>query len=86
MEILGILIVAFILISILKPLEIPEEKTLEAYKHKNPDSVRNGKVSCSKCGGSNIWMKQVSRSPRGVVHSHLCRQCGSELYRSVLTD
>lgn len=57
--------------------------SLDSYIERYPDCYRNSKVYCHTCGGSSIWMMTRSYSPFHVTHSHVCRQCGIELYRSV---
>ncbi len=56
--------------------------SLEAYIEQHPDCYRNGRVTCYRCGGGNIWMALDWDifSQRG--YSHTCRQCGVALYES----
>lgn len=58
--------------------------SLDSYIESYPDCYRNGRVYCHACGGSSIWMMTRSYSPFHITHFHVCRQCGIELYRSVL--
>jgi len=56
--------------------------SLEAYIERHPDCYRNGRVTCHRCGGGNIWMALDSAILFHRVYSHTCRQCGVELYQS----
>jgi hypothetical protein len=60
--------------------------TLQDYRTKYPDSFdRNGKfIRCHSCSGSQIWIKQAGNTKYGLHQSHVCRQCGQELWRSNL--
>jgi hypothetical protein len=60
-------------------------KTIDDYKAKYPDCFKDGKVLCSNCKTNNIWLKEVGKTPSSLLHSHVCRQCGAELYRSIIT-
>jgi hypothetical protein len=62
-------------------------KSLGDYRSNNPRSFdKNGKfVSCGACGGSQIWVKRLGSTRHGIHNSHICKQCGTELWRSNLT-
>ncbi len=61
-------------------------KTIDDYKSTHPDcAAEEGKILCFKCKANNIWLKEVGKTPSSLLHSHVCRQCGTELYRSVIT-
>ena len=57
-------------------------KTHEDYKINYPDSIREGKVYCYNCNTHDIFMKQVGSTPKSALNSHICRNCGTELFRS----
>jgi len=77
-------LVIYMIFKAFRPLKISSDKTLEAYQNKYPNNNKNGKVTCYQCSTSDIWMKPRRGTPSGVIHAHLCKQCGTELYRSVL--
>ncbi len=83
MVFLGMILVVFLLLRMFSVPKVPRERTLEAYLKRHPDCLQQGRVSCYRCGISSIWMKQYRAYPGGVIHSHVCRQCGVELYQSV---
>ncbi len=56
--------------------------TFDRYKAKFPHLVKDGRVHCSSCSGTSIWMKHVSGSPFGSTYMHSCRSCGADLYQS----
>lgn len=77
--------VAWLLWRIVTAPRVAKDRTLEAYLKRHPDCLdHHGRVTCYRCGISGIWMKQYGTYPGGVLHSHICRQCGVELYQSVL--
>ncbi|AOO64793.1 hypothetical protein [Sulfurospirillum halorespirans] len=59
-----------------------DECTLKEYEQRYPHLVRHGKVYCYHCNTSNIYMKQIAFTYHYLIHSHICRHCGTELYRS----
>jgi hypothetical protein len=84
MTFLGMILVVLLLLRMFSAPKVPRERTLEAYLKRHPDCLKQGRVTCYRCGISSIWMKQYGVYPGGVIHSHVCRQCGVELYQSVL--
>jgi hypothetical protein len=84
MVFLGMIGVVWLLLRIVSAPRVPKERTLEAYLKCHPDCLEHGRVICYRCRISSIWMKQYGVYPGGVLHSHICRQCGEELYQSVL--
>jgi hypothetical protein len=83
MTFLGMILVVFLLLRMFSTPKVPRERTLEAYLKRHPGCLQQGRVTCYRCGASNLWMKQCQAYPGGVIHSHVCRQCGIELYQSV---
>jgi hypothetical protein len=79
--VITLIVGAFLLFS-KRILRVSDDDTFDAYQIRNPDLVKNGRVTCAKCGGTSIWMKQVAYSPFGVKYAHTCRNCGNQLYHS----
>lgn len=53
-------------------------KNFEDFKANNPNSFNGNRfISCPKCGGNYIYIRS-----NGMLNSHICRQCGKELWRS----
>lgn len=63
-----------------------EQRTMQDYQHRYPSSFdANGRFrECHECGANSIFMKERGFTSYGTHHSHLCRQCGTELWRSTL--
>jgi len=57
-------------------------KTYEDYKNDYPGFIKEGKAYCHKCNTHEIFVKQVGSTPQSILNSHICRNCGTELYRS----
>lgn len=83
MTFLGLILFVLLLLRVFSVPKVPKDETLEAYIKRHPECFRNGRIACYRCGGNGIWMKQDRAYPGGVIHSHVCRQCGIALYRSV---
>lgn len=82
-------IFAFIISRVIKMSGIVKNfttgKTIDDYKASHPEcTTSDGKVLCFSCKTNNIWLKEVGKTPSSLLHSHVCRQCGIELYRSVI--
>ena len=58
-------------------------RRFDDYRREHPDSVVKGRALCSKCGDGYIFMRAVFRSITEIHNSHVCRTCGTELYRSL---
>ncbi len=56
--------------------------TFLEYKEDNPECIKDRKVSCLHCGGNNIFLKQVGKTPKTILNVHVCKTCGETLYRS----
>ena len=56
--------------------------TFEDYRAKHPDAVHKGRVHCYQCGGGSIYLRRAGNVPGRVFNTHVCRQCGTTLYRS----
>lgn len=63
-----------------------EGHSLEDYRRAHPRSFGRdgGFAGCHNCGGRGIRMDRFATTWKGVHHRHVCRQCGSELWRSTL--
>ena len=84
MTFLGMIFFLFLVGLAFRPPKVPRDRTLESYIKNHPGCYQHGRITCYRCGASSIWMKQDHASIGGVIHSHVCRQCGIELYQSVL--
>lgn len=84
MTFLGMILVVFLLLRVFSVPKVPKDRTLESYIKDHPGCFQNGRITCYRCGANSLWMKQYRAYPGGVLHSHVCRQCGIELYQSVL--
>jgi DNA-directed RNA polymerase subunit RPC12/RpoP len=56
--------------------------TFIEYKRLNATLIDDGKVACIYCGGNHIFLKQVGKTPKSILNLHVCKTCGSTLYRS----
>jgi hypothetical protein len=56
--------------------------TFDEYRNANPNLVDSGKVTCSACGGNQIYVRLVGNIGVKQLNFHVCRTCGSNLYRS----
>jgi hypothetical protein len=56
--------------------------TFDEYRNANPNLVNSGKVTCSVCGGNQIYVRLVGNIGVKQLNFHVCRTCGSNLYRS----
>jgi hypothetical protein len=83
MTFLGMIFFLFLVGLAFMPPKVPRDRTLESYIKKHPGCYQHGRISCYRCGAGSIWMKQYRAYPGRVIHSHVCRQCGVELYQSV---
>jgi hypothetical protein len=55
---------------------------LAEYKTANPNCARGSNVTCHSCGAANIYLRRNGGGFGYILNSHVCRQCGTELYRS----
>ena len=57
---------------------------LAEYRQEHPDSFRNNRVLCYVCNSESIYIQRAHiENPRSdICNRHVCRQCGTELYRS----
>tara|TARA_R110002167_G_C12631154_1_gene647592 strand:- start:912 stop:1283 length:372 start_codon:yes stop_codon:yes gene_type:complete len=61
-------------------------RTRADYLESNPDSFSNGKFkSCHQCGEKSVYLKQLGNTKHGIHQGHICRGCGTELWRSNLS-
>ena len=60
--------------------------SLADYARAHPESFRadGAFARCHACGGRQFWAKWASRTKYGTRYSHVCRQCGNELWRTTL--
>ena len=56
--------------------------TFAEYSSANPHLVESGKVICSTCGGNQIYVRLVGNVGVKQLNFHVCKTCGSNLYRS----
>lgn len=57
-------------------------RSFEDYKREHSANVAGGRVSCFHCGSNSIYLRNAGGGFGRVLNSHVCRQCGTELYRS----
>lgn len=57
-------------------------RSFEDYAKEYPGHIQNGKVKCYKCGANAVFVRRVGNSLTAILNSHVCRHCGTELYRS----
>jgi hypothetical protein len=77
--VLAIIALVFFLISKRRKQSL---STFDEYKENNPELVSNGKISCSSCGGRDIFVRNVGTTLTKISNIHMCRSCGKSLYRS----
>lgn len=65
-----------------KTLSFTNGRTFDDYKNNHGANVKNGRVTCYSCGSSSIYLRRAGNSLINILNSHVCRQCGTELYRS----
>jgi len=74
--VIGVLIVTY-----LRRQSMP---TFDQYQAQYPNLVNDGHVTCRQCGGGSIYLRFAGLSFSGVVTNvHVCRACGTNLYRSI---
>lgn len=64
----------------LRMLKQMREQDLNWYRSEHPDHVRDGKVKCHQCAGTNIGTELVKNNT--FMRRHMCRTCGTALYYS----
>jgi hypothetical protein len=66
----------FIFRGLKKHYSIP---TFDDYCNAHSELVKDGKITCYKCSGNDIFVKPVGNS---LLNHHLCKTCGTTLFRS----
>jgi hypothetical protein len=56
--------------------------TFTEYRNTHPNLVDNGRVICRECAGSQIYVRHVGNVGSKLLNFHVCRTCGTALYRS----
>lgn len=56
--------------------------TFECYKKLYPQLVHAHGIECFRCGGRQIYIRQVGNIGSKVLNLHVCKTCGKNLYRS----
>lgn len=56
--------------------------TFDEYRASNSSLVCDGKVQCRNCSGTNIFLKNVGNTNNHLLNFHICKSCGTTLYRS----
>ena len=56
--------------------------TFDEYRSKNSELVKDGKIFCHKCSGTDIFVKEVGKTPVSLLNHHICKTCGTTLFRS----
>lgn len=57
-------------------------KAYSDYISKYPQCNKGGKTSCYNCGSDNIFLRKIGETPTGIINSHVCKNCGTALFRS----
>lgn len=61
------------------------KKTITDYRLSHPESFEGKKFkACHNCGDRSIWVKQMGTTRYGIHNQHICRTCGTALWRSNL--
>ena len=56
--------------------------TFDDYRSAHPELVKDGKISCYKCEGSDVSIRQIGKTPTSILNHHVCKTCGTTLFRS----
>ncbi|MDH2916379.1 MAG: hypothetical protein PXX77_05810 [Gallionella sp.] len=56
--------------------------TFDDYRNNYPELVKDGKITCHKCSGKDIFVKTIGKTPTSLLNHHLCKTCGTTLFRS----
>jgi hypothetical protein len=75
-------IVAFVAFWMIQAAVLEKDRTFEDYKRKYPECFKHGRVTCSACGGTSIYLRKVGEGLGFIINAHVCRQCGTDLYRT----
>ncbi len=59
------------------------EKNFDWYKSQYPKLVGDSSIECYSCSGKNVHLRDMGKSSKVTMNSHICAICGEELYRSV---
>ncbi len=63
-------------------IKLKPDETFAAYAKAHPECVQNGNVRCCHCGGRHLLLRYDSSNFTHRFNSHVCKNCGQELYRS----
>jgi hypothetical protein len=56
------------------------------YKLAHPSCFDGSKFKgCHNCGANSVWIKAVGNTKYGIHNQHICRTCGTALWRSNMT-
>jgi hypothetical protein len=69
----------FIFLAFKKHTSLP---TFDQYRSNHPELVKDGKIACHKCSGNDIFVKTIGHTPTSLLNHHLCKTCGTTLFRS----
>lgn len=58
------------------------ERNFEWYKGAYPGHVGEDWVKCHNCSSRTIHIRDVAKTLKAFLNSHVCAHCGLELYRS----
>ncbi len=56
--------------------------TFDTYRSTHPELVKDGKIICHKCAGTDIFVKEIGKTPTSLLNHHMCKTCGTTLFRS----
>lgn len=74
-----VLIAFFLIRGFSKHVSTP---TFDDYRSCHPELVGDGKITCYKCSGNDIFVKGVGHTPTSMLNHHMCKTCGTTLFRS----
>jgi hypothetical protein len=76
--------IAFFIVSQISKMnsKYAETPTFNEYKASNPKLVTGGEVTCFQCDGTQIYIRNAGAKSGKVLNYHVCRTCGTNLYRS----
>lgn len=55
--------------------------TFDDYRSSHSELVKDGKITCYKCSGNDIFVKTVGGTPISLLNHHMCKTCGTTLFR-----
>jgi len=72
-------IILMLILAFKKHYSLP---TFDGYRAKHPELVKDGKIACYNCSGTDVFVKTVGNTPMSILNHHMCKTCGTNLFRS----